>query len=114
MVLATAWFQPKLALTTGWFGPDARIEAALGRRSDAAAIAQVIGPTGPPGSVGAFGQSFAMSPSWTVNHNLGRSPAAVRVLSPGGIEVEAEVAEISLNQIIVLFASAQAGRVIVL
>lgn len=52
MVLATAWFQPELALKTAWFGPDARVEAALERRSDAAAIAEVIGVAGPQGPPG--------------------------------------------------------------
>ncbi len=67
-------------------------------------VAAVIAP---------FEQSFAAAPSWTVNHNLGRSPTAVRVLTPGGVEVEAEVTEISLNQIVVQFASPQAGRVVI-
>ena len=57
--------------------------------------------------------SFAAALSWTVNHNLGRVVSAVRLLSPGGVEVEAQVVETSLNQIVVSFASAQAGRVVV-
>lgn len=72
------------------------------------------GLQGPPG-LGAdlFEQSFASAPVWIVNHNLARSPATVRVLTPGGIEVEASVTETSLNQIVISFASAQAGRVII-
>lgn len=60
-----------------------------------------------------FEATFAAAPSWTVNHNLARRPTAVRVLSPGGVECEAEVIETTLNQLVVIFASAQAGRVIV-
>ena len=66
-----------------------------------------------PGGVVAFTQSFAAAVLWTVNHNLGRSPASVRVLSPGNAEMVAEVVEISLNQIVVFFASPRAGRVVI-
>ena len=67
----------------------------------------------PGDGAAAFGQTFSAAPSWTVNHNLGRSPAAVRVLGPGGVEAEADVTETTLNQVIVSFASPQAGRVVV-
>jgi hypothetical protein len=50
---------------------------------------------------------------WTVNHNLGRSPGSVRVLSPGGVELFADVLETSLNQLTVSFVVALTGRVLV-
>jgi hypothetical protein len=78
-------------------------------------IVGVVGPKGADG-VGAnpfeFIQSSAAS-QWTVNHNLGYRPSSIRVLSPGGIEMEAEVNEISLNQIIVIFLAPMAGRVVI-
>ena len=49
--------------------------------------------------------------TWTVNHNLGRIPAAVSVLSVGGVEVEAGVTHVSNNQLVVEFASSQVGSV---
>jgi hypothetical protein len=74
------------------------------------------GVQGPPGPQGAPGQSAAShehvqavaSDVWTVNHNLGLRPA-VTVLSPGGIEVEASVAHISVNQTVISFVTPQAG-----
>lgn len=51
------------------------------------------------------------SASWTVNHNMGRRPAAVSVLSPGGVEVEAAVTHTTLNQLVVAFSSPQTGSV---
>ncbi len=51
--------------------------------------------------------------TWTVNHNLGRSPGSVRVLSAGGIELFCDVVETSTNQLTVSFVVAQTGRVLV-
>ena len=48
---------------------------------------------------------------WTVNHNLGRRPAAVAVLSPGGVEVNAAVTHVSVNQLIVTFSAPAVGTV---
>lgn len=53
------------------------------------------------------------SSSWIVNHNMSRSPSSVRVLSVGGVEVEAQITETSLNQLVVQFSSPQTGRVVV-
>ena len=55
-------------------------------------------------------QSVA-STSWTVNHNLNRRPSSVSVLSPGGIEVEAEITHINDNQLIVGFSVPYTGTV---
>lgn len=78
------------------------------------------GTQGPPGDEGPpgpgaipFEQTFASAPSWTVNHNLGRSPASVRVVTPGGIQIEADISEISVNQVIVSFSVPHAGRVMI-
>jgi hypothetical protein len=49
--------------------------------------------------------------TWTVNHNLGVQPAGVNILSPGGVQLIAEVVHLSTNQLQVLFAAPQTGRV---
>lgn len=75
----------------------------------------VIQRDGVPGKDGgAGGTSYqhtqsAASASWTVNHNLGRWPSAVSVLSAGSVEVEADVIHVSINQLIVNFAAPFAG-----
>jgi hypothetical protein len=74
------------------------------------------GVQGAPGPQGAPGQAAASyehvqavtSDVWTVNHNLGLRPA-VTVLSPGGIEVEASVAHVSVNQTVITFVTPQTG-----
>jgi hypothetical protein len=72
------------------------------------------GREGPAGDVvaleGYTHTQSSPSSSWTVNHNLGRKPL-VQVLSPGGLEVIAEVLHVSTNQVLVSFASAQSGSV---
>ncbi len=68
------------------------------------------GPQGPPGSPGsAFTHTQAIaSATWVVAHNLGFRPA-VSVVSAGGIEVDAEVAHISLVLLEVRFGAPFAG-----
>jgi hypothetical protein len=73
---------------------------------------------GAPGSDGVAGTTFEHVQStpasqWTVNHNLGRRPTSVRVLSAGGVEVEAGITEMSMNQLVVDFSVPYVGRVIV-
>ncbi len=75
-----------------------------------------LGLMGPPGPPGPGSETFQFSPStptaeWVINHNFGRWPA-VTVLNPGGFEVEAEVAHVSLNQSRVYFISPQLGTAI--
>jgi hypothetical protein len=68
---------------------------------------------GPPGRDGAGGYEHAQTGAasvWTVNHNLGRWPAAVTVVTTGGVEVEAGVTHVSINQTIIDFSAAFAGR----
>jgi hypothetical protein len=47
--------------------------------------------------------------TWTINHNLGFYPS-VSIFTMGGIEVDAEIQHISLNQVRVRFAAPMAGR----
>lgn len=60
-----------------------------------------------------FTQVFPISGEWIVNHNLGAKPAAVTVLSSGGVEVEANIVHMSDNQFRVLLNPPMAGQVIV-
>lgn len=79
----------------------------------------LVGPAGPAGPVGPAGpgaEVFEYSPptaqaEWVLNHNFGRRPV-VQVLSPGGFEVEAEVAHVSTNQARVYFNQPQQGTAI--
>lgn len=78
----------------------------------------VVSYRGVPGRDGAALGSYvhvqnSASATWTVNHNLGRFPGSVRVLSPGGVEVEAEVLDISSSQLSIRFAAPAAGRAII-
>ena len=73
------------------------------------------GPPGPPGT-GGDSDVFEYSPptplsEWIVNHNFGRNPV-VSVLSPGGVEVEAEVVHMTVNQARVRFNAPQFGKAI--
>lgn len=51
---------------------------------------------------------------WIVNHNLGRSPASVRVLSAGGVEISCDVVETSINQLTISLIQPQIGRALVI
>lgn len=76
---------------------------------------QVQGIQGPPGSGGGGARYVhtqgSAATTWTVNHNLGFLPQ-VTVLSPGGIEVEAQVTHTSANQAVITFNTAQTGQAI--
>lgn len=72
----------------------------------------IRGPSGLEASAFTFTQPTPAT-TWTVNHNLGREPLSVRVLTTGGIEMEAQITQTSSNQLVVSLASAQVGRVIV-
>lgn len=73
------------------------------------------GPQGAPGTVTQYVHTQSSpSASWVVNHNLGYRPAAVEVLSTGGMQVEAAVTHVSVNQLQVDFVSPTIGSVIVM
>lgn len=78
-------------------------------------LVDLRGPAGDDGSGSTTTQythnQTSSSATWTVNHNLGRFPSSVAVLSPGGQEVEAGVVHISTNQLQVSFAVASTGTV---
>lgn len=77
------------------------------------ALVKVVtaGVQGPPGIVARHEHVQASAAAtWTVNHNLGVWPSAVTVLSPGGVEVNAEVVHVSVNQLTIHFAAPYAGR----
>jgi hypothetical protein len=74
-----------------------------------AGAAGATGATGPPPT--GYSQTFAAAPSWTVNHNLGRIPAACSVHTLGGVVVDAEMQHTSVNQVIVYFDAQMAGAV---
>ena len=74
----------------------------------------LLGPPGPPGPPGPSGDVLEFdqvipSAEWTINHNFGRRPV-VGVLSPGGFEVEAEVAHPTVNQVRVYFNNPSSGK----
>lgn len=74
----------------------------------------IQGAKGEPGTGSSAGYTFTQaSPlsTWTVNHNLGYRPAAVSVLSPGGVEVEAACTHTSDNQFVITFALPYSGSV---
>ena len=69
-----------------------------------------VGPAGPGAEVFEYSPPTAQA-EWVLNHNFGRRPV-VQVLSPGGFEVEAEVAHVSTNQARVYFNQPQQGTAI--
>ncbi len=75
------------------------------------------GPTGPQGPPGAspavFTQAFDAAPVWTVNHNLGRVPAAVTVATMGGLVAEVAIVHVSVNQLQISFSAPLSGVVYV-
>lgn len=106
MSLILRRFRPDPPLLLRRFGPDLRL-AALAARDPLAPLAAAIGP---PGNVARHEHTQSSAAAlWTVNHNLGLWPSAVTVLSPGGVEVNAEVVHVTVNQLTIHFAAAYAG-----
>jgi len=79
--------------------------------------ASLPGPAGPPGPSGSaastFTQAFSAAAVWTVNHNLGRFPAAVAVRTTGGVIVDVAIQHVSVNQLLVAFDVQISGTVAV-
>lgn len=77
------------------------------------------GATGPAGATGARGADGVGAPfsvafpdplgTWIVNHNLGRAPVGVTVSTVGGVEIMADVQNVSPNQTRVYFDAPTAG-----
>jgi hypothetical protein len=68
-----------------------------------------VGPAGPAGSVNDYTHTQSSpSPTWTINHNLGRKPD-VTLLSVGGQEFEGTITHVSTNQAVVSLTTATAG-----
>lgn len=74
------------------------------------------GPQGPPGIQGPAGGSFyaeedfSSTSSVVFNHNLNGYPSITVII--GGISVEADITYNSVNQVSVLFATSQSGKVV--
>lgn len=72
------------------------------------------GPAGPPGSStgGIYVHTQASASSeWVVNHNLGRTVIAT-VYDSGGAEIEANVVQVTTNQLRVYLTSAITGTAV--
>lgn len=71
------------------------------------------GPSGAagPGSIAPF-NFLTPATTWTINHNQGRR-VLVGLFSVGGLEMYAEVLQVSINQVLVTFDSPTAGYAII-
>lgn len=58
-----------------------------------------------------YEESFSNLDVWIVNHNFGRKPTSVQILSPGGVEVVADVVHIDDDQLRILFVQPYTGYV---
>jgi len=94
---------------------DEMLSYVVAERSDTevVSVGQVgpPGPQGPPGSGGNASfefQQLSASSSWLINHNLGFRPT-VGVFDSGGLEVEADVQHMSINQVLISFSTPLAG-----
>jgi len=88
----------------------------ISEESGAEVVIQEVGARGLSGSeIGRYEHDQQVSSSiWVINHNLGRRPASVSVLSPGGIEVDAGVLHNSENQLTITFDQPYVGTAILL
>lgn len=85
-------------------------------------ITVLAGAPGPPGPAGAstgganpyVHQQSTASAEWIVNHNLGRKPSGVSVLTPGGLLTVSEIIHTSDNQLRVNLAAPTTGTVLAL
>jgi hypothetical protein len=81
---------------------------------------EIIG--GAPGPAGIDGvganpyvhEQPAAAAEWIVNHNLGRKPSGVEVLTPGGVAVIADIRHITENQLRIYLAVPSTGSVLAL
>jgi hypothetical protein len=76
----------------------------------------IIGPRGRDGG-GASSLEYVQSVAaaqWTINHNFGYRPSSVRILNTSGREIEGQVTDTTLNQTVINFAAALAGKVVLI
>jgi hypothetical protein len=55
--------------------------------------------------------SFSNLSSWTVNHNLGRKPAGISLLTLGQVEFDADIVHLNDNQFVVVMEQPFSGIV---
>lgn len=78
-------------------------------KGDLVAAINELAARSPGGGAAAFTHlQPSASALWTINHNLGVRPA-VTIVDAGGNEVEADVAHLSMNQLVIRFAVPIAG-----
>lgn len=99
MTLVLEW-RAVTAIETGW------VRQATGGVLPAA----IIGPPGRDGAQPYEHIQTVAAAAWTVNHNLGRWPSAVTVVTAGGVEVTGDVMHVSTSQTVIAFAQPFAGR----
>lgn len=114
--LSTQIAQPSVISTTVLGTLSTSLQTGPGPSVVTSFYSGLLGPTGPAGPPGPGADIFQYTPpaaqsEWVLNHNFGRLPL-VQVLSPGGVEVEAEVVHISTNQVRVYFNQPQQGTAI--
>lgn len=114
--LSTAVSQPAQVGATQLGALQTALSLGSGSLAVTSFYSGLVGPPGPAGPAGPGAEVFEYSPptaqaEWVLNHNFGRLPV-VQVLSPGGFEVEAEVAHVSTNQARVYFNQPQQGTAI--
>ena len=87
--------------------PAQEISLALSVGQGPAGVAGAAGP----GSIAPF-NFLTPATTWTINHNQGRR-VLVGLFSVGGLEMYAEVLQVSINQVLVTFDSPTAGYAII-
>jgi hypothetical protein len=99
MTLVLEW-RAVTAIETGW----------VMQATGAVLPAAIIGPPGRDGAQPYEHSQTVAAAVWTVNHNFGRWPSAVTVVTTGGVEVTGDVTHVSTNQSTIAFVQPFAGR----
>lgn len=110
-MLTLRWRVPENTVRTQWRVRNVRV--AIDERTSNLPIATIIGPAGAGATARYIFNQISAAAQWIVNHNLGVVPSNVRVLSVGGVDLEADIVDVSVNQLVVSFAVPVAGRAIV-
>lgn len=85
------------------------VPTVVGRDIEVVEVARQ-GPPGLDGSGASVEQSFTDESEVLVNHNLGHFPT-VSLMTLGGVEIEAEVVNNSINQLTVYFVVPMSGHI---